>query len=177
MFITLAMVISVDGKITEGENADVRKWTSQEDKEHFNGLIKNNNLIIMGRNTYIAAKPIIKLSPKKLRVVLTKHPKQYKKEAVPGQLEFTSDTPKKLVEKLKARGYKKALLAGGGHTNTAFLKENLVNKLLLTVEPKIFGSGKPLVTNELMHVHLQLKSGKKLNSKGTLLLTYDIVRT
>ncbi len=177
MFINLAMVSSVDGKITKGSMSDIADWTSEEDKEHFASLIKKNDLIIMGKNTYIAAKPIMKLTPKKLRIVITSKPEQYAKETIPNQLEFTSDSPNKLIKKLEKRGYKKALLVGGSHTNAAFLKKNLVDKLLLTVEPKLFAAGKPLIAEENLNINLQLKQGKKLNARGTLLLTYDIVKS
>jgi riboflavin biosynthesis pyrimidine reductase len=68
------------------------------------------------------------------------------------------------------------LLVGGSYTNAAFLKENLVNRIIVTVEPKLFASGKPLIVGELLDINLQLKQGKRLNTKGTLLLTYDIVK-
>ena len=42
---------------------------------------------------------------------------------------------------MKKRGFKSAILGGGAKTNAHFLKAGLVDELLLTIEPKIFGNG------------------------------------
>jgi dihydrofolate reductase len=66
------------------------------------------------------------------------------------------------------------LLVGGATINGLFLKHNLVDELFLTIEPKIFGSGKNMTEGKLLNSKLQLKSVKKINKIGTLLLKYKI---
>lgn len=174
MKVTMVMLSSVDGKTTKGNDSNIYTWTSSEDKKYFFSLIKKNNLIIMGRETYEASRPVIKLEKGKLRIVLTRQPKDYLTETVKGQLEFSNETPKNLIERLSAIGYKKALLVGGSIINGLFLKNNLVDELYLTVEPKIFGNGKNIVDGQSLNVPMQLVSVKKLNNSGTLLLKYKI---
>lgn len=172
----MVMVSSVDGKTTNDSDPDVYKWSSKEDQKHFFLLIKKNNLIVMGRETYEASKKVIKLEEKKIRIVLTKEPEKYFKQTVQKQLEFSNESPKNLIERMSKQGYKKILLVGGGTVNGLFLKQDLVDELYLTIEPKIFGKGKNIVSGQLLNTKMQLVSVKKLNRTGTILLKYKINR-
>lgn len=174
MKVTMVMVASVDGKTTRGNDQNVYKWSSLEDQEYFFSLIKKNNLIVMGRETYETSRSVIKLEKGKLRIVLTRSPKKYSNQTIKGQLEFTDETSGKLVKRLSSLGYKNLLLVGGGIINGLFLKQKLVDELFLTIEPRIFGSGKNIVEGQLLNTKLQLVSIKKLNKVGTLLLKYKI---
>lgn len=174
MKVTMVMLASVDGKTTKGNETNIYTWTSQEDQKRFFSLIEKNNLIIMGSSTYEASKPVIKLEKEKLRIVLTRNLKNYFTETVRGQLEFSDETPEKLIGRLSTLGYKKALLVGGSIINGLFLKNNLVDELYLTIEPKIFGDGKNIIEEQLLDKSLKLISIKKLNKAGTLLLKYKI---
>ena len=172
----MVMLSSVDGKTTQGNNKNVYVWSSKEDQKHFFSLIQKNNLIVMGRATYEASKPVIKLEKGKLRIVLTRSPNKYSNQSVKDQLEFSDESPNKLLKRLLALNYGNILLVGGSTTNGLFLKQNLVDKLYLTIEPKIFGSGKNLVDGQLLNTKLHLISVKKINKAGTLLLKYKIIR-
>lgn len=174
MKIAIVLVSSLNAKTTKGNDPHQHTWASREDQDHFYKEIKKAQLIIMGRKTYEVAKPHIVLTPKTLRVVLTKSPEKYSKKQVKNQLEFSSDNPKTLVKELEKRGYKKALLVGGEKTNTQFLKDNLVNYIHLTIEPFLFGSGKSIVSESQLVKNLTLESTKKLNKQGTLLAKYKV---
>lgn len=170
----MVMLASVDGKITRGSDPNIYNWTSKEDQKYFFSLIKKSNLIIMGRQTYEAVRPVIKLEKGKLRMVLTRSPDKYANKSTKGQLEFSDETPEKLINRLSILGYKVALLVGGSIINGLFLKQKLVDELYLTIEPKIFGSGKNIAEEQLLNTKLQLKSVKKINKTGTLLLKYRV---
>jgi dihydrofolate reductase len=174
MKVTMVMLSSVDGKATKGNDNNIYTWTSPEDQKYFFSLVKKNNLIIMGRSTYESSRSVIKLEKGKLRIVLTHSPKDYYTESIKGQLEFSDETPEKLIERLSNHGYKKVLLVGGSIINGLFLKNNLVDELYLTIEPKLFGNGKNIVENQLLNISLKLISVKKLNKIGTLLLKYQV---
>ena len=173
--VTLAMVVSLDGKSTNGKFKN-QEWSSREDQNHFQFLIASNNLIIMGRKTYEAAKPVIRLQEGKLRIVLTKDPEKFKNSTIAGQLEFSKESPLALLERLAKSGYKKMLLVSGSTVNTLFFKAKLIDEIWLTVEPRIFGLGKSIVDNTELDVQLFLESTEKLNENGTLLLKYKVVK-
>ena len=174
MKIVMVAVSSVNGKTTKGEDPNIYSWTSKEDSQLFFSLIKENNLIVMGAKTYEAAKKLIKHEENKLRIILTRNPKKYSKEGLAGMLEFTNELPLGLIKKLETRGYKKMLLVGGSEVNALFLRSKLVNELHLTIEPKIFGTGKNLISEEGFNKQLKLINVKKLNSQGTLRLEYGV---
>ncbi len=174
MKVILGMVMSVDGKTTRHNAPDIYHWSSKEDQKHFFSLVEKHDVIVMGRRTYEASRPVIRLTPGKLRLIMTRSPEEFKKEAVPGQLEFTAASPGEIISGLSQKGYSEILLAGGGEINTLFLKENLVNELYLTIEPKVFGLGNPLVAAEALDINLSLESVEKLNIEGTLLLKYSV---
>ena len=175
MKVTMVMLITIDGKMTKWNDPNIYKWTSKEDQRFFFSLIRKNNLIVMGRKTYEAAKKNLRINNNKLRVILTKNPEKYAMYSIPNKLEFSNLTPEKLIEKLGKRGYKKMLLVSGGAINSHFLKANLVDELFLTIEPRIFGIGKPIVSEENLNTILKLVSSKRINKQGTLLLKYKIL--
>ena len=175
MQIIMAIVSSLDGRLTRGDDPDFHKWTSIEDKREFEALIAKHNLIVMGGKTYEAARKRIRIRPGKLRVVLTRDPSEHAAEEVEGQLEFTNLSPAKLIKQLERRGYKNMLLVGG-QVNTLFLEAGLVDEIYWTLEPLILGEGRLLVPEKLLGTHLRLQSSEKLNSQGTLLLRYEVVK-
>lgn len=167
-------VSSVNGKTTRDADPNIYKWTSDEDRRLFFSLIEVNNLIVMGSKTYEAARHVIKLKKDKLRIVLTRNPKKYLDKIVKGSLEFSSETPEALVERLEKKGYSKMLLVGGAEINTLFLKSKLVDELHLTIEPFIFSKGRELVVGDKFDISLRLINLVRLNKKGTLHLTYKV---
>lgn len=171
MKIILLYVSSVDGKLTRWGQPQVQEWASKEDAEHFAKVKTENNLIVMGSNTFNAVKPIPE--PGTLRIILTKNPDSYQKYTVPGQIEFSNESPEQLVKRLE-KEYTQMVLLSGKTLSTAFLKNRLIDELWLTIEPKIFGTGDPIFADEELDIQLQLISHEKLNTKGTLLLKYII---
>lgn len=168
------MVSSIDGRFTRGNESDIHLWSSKEDNDHFTRLRDTHSLIVMGSGTYVAIRETLHLSEDKLRVVLTTNPKKYINKSVENQLEFSNETPKKLVEHLSKRGYKKMLLVGGPRLASSFFAFHLVNELYLTIEPKIFGKGNTFTSKTIIDADLKFMSVKKLNKKGTLLFRYSV---
>jgi dihydrofolate reductase len=172
MNVTLIMVSSVNGKITQGSDPDVTHWTSKEDQELFFALKQKFKVIVMGSHTYEENISRIQLSKNILRIVLTKNPKAL---TASDGLEFSNESPEDLLNRLQSLGYKKILLTGGAEVCSSFLKKNLVNELHLTIEPKLFGTGKNFLSDIPLSVNLKLIKIKRLNSSGTLHLIYQVI--
>lgn len=166
------MVASIDGRTTSWHASSVPEWTSKEDKLHFRNVIVENNLIIMGRKTYADSNSQFQNSPGKLRIIITSSPEKFKNELIHGTLEFTNEAPVALIQRLSERGYKQAILAGGSEINKLFLASNLIHEIWLTIEPVILGKGNGLIAQVENTKNFKLKSVKKLNKNGTLLLKY-----
>lgn len=175
MKLILVMVTSLDGKSTKHNAPGAQNIASSEDSVHFQKIIENASLIIMGSTTYDNHKNIMKHKEGTLRVIVTHHPERYENEKIPGQLEFTNETPSQLIKRLEQQGYTEGYLVGGAHTNTEFFKQNLVTELWQTIEPRIVGVGLGMVGEEEIDIRLKLLSSEKLNDNGTLLLKYLVL--
>ena len=175
MKVILVAVTSVNGKITNGGESNIYEWTSKEDQEFFFSGIENAKLIVCGSATYNIVKNHIKHKEGRLRIVLTKSAEEYKKDALPGMLEFTSETPQEVIGRLDTE-YQEMMLVGGSKIYSAFMKSGLIDEIFLTLEPVVFGSGKNLFEEGEFSRKLELLSSEKLNERGTILLKYKVLR-
>lgn len=173
MRVTMATVMSVDGRITQGNTVKTTFWRSVEDGLVLKELIAKHQVLVMGSKTYKAVKP--KPTDTHLQVILTSDPEAYAGSAIPGSVEFMSLSAPQLVTLLESRGYQSVLLLGGS-SNIPFLEAGLVDDVYLTVEPSLFGSGLPLVQKLPAAVPLKLVYSKQLNRQGTLLLHYEVIK-
>jgi dihydrofolate reductase len=174
MKIILVFVSTLDGKVTKWGDPKVTSWSSQKDKEYFRKAWNDAKLIVMGSNTYRAER--LRPSLNHLLVVMTGNPAQFKSQEVTGQIEFTDESPAHLVARFEKKGYDQMLVVGGPHIATSFFKEQQVDELWLTIEPKIFGTGGNLVIEEKLDIDLNLISCNKVNEQGTLIAKYAVIR-
>jgi dihydrofolate reductase len=169
----LIFVSSVDGKITRWGDPMIRSWSSQADQAYFDAIWNNYRVIIMGSGTYSPAP--LKPDSKHLYIVLTSRPERYNKAEEPGHLEFSSETPSILLERIRKSNEETVLIVGGAHIATSFLREKLIDEIWLTIEPRIFGSGGCFVTETELDINLNLISITKANDRGTLLTKYKVL--
>lgn len=173
MKVSLAMVSSVDGRTTKGAEAGT-DWASPEDQAFFRGLIHDNDAVIMGSGTYESVRSFIRPTEDKPRIILTRAPERYEEDIIVPGLEFSSEEPSVVVERLAKRGIRNVLLAGGAETNARFFEAGLVDEMYLTVEPLVFGEGLPLTSPLQKAAELALLGCERLNEQGTMLLHYRV---
>ena len=134
--ITLKLALSIDGKIAlpSGES----KWITGEDaRRHVHFERAHSDMILVGRGTYLADEPRLDVrlpgleerSPR--RALLTRG------EAVEGW--ETLRNPKDVH---RLHDINDLLVEGGSATATAFLSEDLVDRILIYRAPIIVGEGK-----------------------------------
>lgn len=172
MKVTLAFVASADGRVTGPHGEQSRTWASPEDQRFFADLVQKTSTIILGRTTYLEHKKYFSKSPHIRRIVMTSD-KKLAATKVPG-IEFSTETPVRLIRRLDREGVKKVLLAGGPRLSAAFMHAKLVSEFFLTIEPKVFGGGLPLFDGPVGRPNIDLVSTKKLNAAGTILLKYKV---
>ena len=170
MYVTLAAVMSIDGRITCKNESDISTWASNEDHNHFRQLLQTHDAVVMGRKTYEAVRP--HPEPNRLRIVMTRQPTMFDQHVVPNMLEFSADSPGDITAQLDRRGCKKLLVVGGSDIYRTFLAARAVDEMFLTVEPVVFGEGVPLLSGHVDAARLSLESTTLLNDLGTLLLRY-----
>ena len=169
----LIFVATLDGKITKWGDPKIRSWSSRADQDYFDTIWNDTRVIIMGSGTFNPEplKPVLK----HLFVVLTRHIEKYRNMEVSGQLEFTAISPAQLITRFENDGEDRILVVGGPQIATSFLKDDLIDELWLTVEPKIFGLGASIVTEDKLDISLNLLSSERMNDQGTLINKYRII--
>lgn len=163
--VTMMMAITVDGKIAK-DKAQFADWTSREDKKLFVEISKAHGVIMMGENTFKTFPAPLK---NRLNVVFSHTENQPPQEGV----KWVKGEPEKILNELEQMGYKSALLGGGSFLNSLFLEKKLISEIILTVEPKIFGSGLSLFNRDL-DTNLKLLEIKNLN-ENTVMLRYQVI--
>lgn len=175
MKVILVFVSTLNGKITKGDDPEVTSWSSKNDQDYYGKIWKDSSLIIMGSNTY--NDNVIKPSKGRLIVVMTGNPDLYINHKVPHQLEFSDNSPSDLTAFYDKTGFEQMTVVGGSKVATSFLRENLVDELWLTIEPRMFGKGHNLIADDPLEIYMQLLSYEKVNEQGTLITRYSILKT
>lgn len=161
MKVTMMMAITADGMIARN-HSHFPDWTCPADKKMFKERTQEAGVVIFGSRTY---ETIGKALRGRLNVVLTRHPERYQSAE---NLLFSSASPELLLKDLARRGFKEAVLAGGSIINTLFVKSCLINEVVLTVAPKIFGQGVSLFS-ESCDVNLKLLGVQNLDAHSVVL--------
>jgi len=132
--VSLIAAQTTDGFIAREKGETSISWTSREDKKRFVSLTKQAKVMVMGRTTW---ETIGKALPERLTIVYShKAPS----EPMPG-VEWTDIPPKNLLRRLEERGFTEVAICGGGEIYDLFLREGLVDRIYLTIEPVDFGRG------------------------------------
>ena len=165
MKVTLLMALTVDGKIARHENQFI-DWSGEADKKMFVQMTKKAGVLIMGSRTYdTIGRPL----PGRKNIVMTRNKSRQSDHP---DLIFTDKSPTEILKDLTTSGYTEVLLTGGSTINTLFAKQNLIDEIVLTICPKIFGTGINLFSDEL-DLDCELKSVGRVDD-GLVVLKYVV---
>ena len=144
---------------------------------------KNPIRIILDSNATISTSSRILKTCSKIPTVIVVTKKAQKKnlqklEKFPVQIVVCGNNTvsiKKLLVVLKKKGIKNILVEGGGTTNWAFVKENLVDEAIITITPYLVGgiAATTLVDGDgfstiTKSIRLKLKNVKKMKNEVVL---------
>ncbi len=166
MKVTLLMALTVDGK-TARHTGEFIDWSGQADKKLFVQMTRKAGVLIMGSRTYdTIGHPL----PGRKNIVLTRNKNRCSTDR---DLVFTDQKPADLLAALEADGYRQVILTGGSTINTLFARENLIDELVLTLTPKVFGTGIGLFSDEL-DLSLRIRSVSQMEDKRVV-LKYQVI--
>ena len=134
--ITLKLALSIDGKIAlpSGES----KWITGEDaRRHVHVERARNDMILVGRGTYQADKPRLDVRLPGLESASPRRALLTRGEAVEGW-----EILRNPQDVYRLHDVNDLLVEGGSATATAFLSEDLVDRILIYRAPIIVGEGK-----------------------------------
>ncbi len=165
MKLTLLLAITLDGKIAKNHD-HFPNWSASVDKKFFAQKTKAAGCVIMGNTTF---KTIKKPLPKRHNIILTY---DKNKKSIWDNLVYTNESPSDILEYAKKKGFNEVFVIGGTQINTLFLKANLINEIIVTISPLIFGKGLSMFSNDTM-LSLILENHQVLG-ENTIALTYKI---
>jgi dihydrofolate reductase len=167
------VAMSLDGRITKHQSEGAA-FTSPQDQHYFRQVLKTFDCCILGAKTFEVIKTALLNSKQteRLQIVLTRNPSQYQEYTKPNVLEFTDSPIAEVFADLRARGKQRCAILGGAWIYGECLQNNLMDELWVTLEPLIFGEGKPFV-NRIVDCQLTLQSVEHL-AENTLLLKYRV---
>jgi len=149
------IALTADGKIAK-DASHYPDWTGSADKKLFKQITQDAGVIIMGSATYMTiGKPL----PNRRNIVLTRRTDRVSSY---DNLEYTNKQPIEIIKKLKSEGFGGAILIGGAQINTLFANAGLIDEMILTYCPIIFGSGLSLFSEPLA-MNLELLATQQLD--------------
>jgi len=163
----LIMALTADGKIGRAPD-HFPDWTEPEDKKLFMSLSRDAGVLIMGSKTFDTLESPL---PGRKHVVVTRDKTRLSSSE---NLVFTGKAPGEILNQLEADGYETAVLAGGAQINLLFAKENLIDEILLTYSPKIFGTGLSIFPGPV-EMELELLEYRRIG-KNTLMARYRVIK-
>ena len=171
--LVLYIASSLDGYIaTDNHNLN---WLFEVDGEGDNGysmFYETIDTVLIGRVTYewIIDHEKGEFPYKGKECYVFSRTKKVDNENV----KFISDDVVQFTQEIKNKNGKNIWLVGGGDLLRTFLKEKLVDELIITVAPVLLGKGIPLFTNNDFQTTLSLISTNRFNQ--FVGLHYEVLR-
>jgi len=164
MHITVVLIQSLNGLITDTQGLPGSSWGSREDKVFFKELTTRIGTLIMGSKTFLTLNP--KVLTTRNALVFTQHPDKLPQHE---NVSFYKGTPKGGLKKLADQGIESAVVIGGADLISQFLVAGLVDELYITVAPYIFSSGLTGLSRIPGKINMELISAKVLSGSEVLL--------
>ena len=164
---------SADGYVARPDG-DLEWLTSRPAPEGFYGMnafMQSIDTKVLGRKTYeVSLRLGAKFDSKARNIVLTRHARPV---GAPSGVEFVSEAPSALVNRLRAEAGKDIWLMGGGETIASFLDERAIDEFVVSIVPVFIGDGIPLIARRHRHAALELLSSERFED-GVVQNRYQI---
>lgn len=135
------MAMSLNGMVAGKDGSE--DFLSHANWVSFGELAKKHGCFIIGRKTYEAVQkwPDYNFNDIEAKLKIVVSTGKDLKLAPPF---LVANSPKDAIEKAVAMNFESAILTGGSTINSAFITENIIDEVMLNIEPAIIGSGIPL---------------------------------
>lgn len=162
--------ITLDGNIAKVDgNSD---WPIEADSKLFNQQVQKSGAVIIGRNTFEQYKGEVFPIEGATTFVWTQNIQSCELHY---GVEYVSGTVNNIVELLERSGYTECVLAGGSITNNAFVSAGLIDEIIVTIYPLLFGHGMRFLSVENCDIKLKLLESKNIG-EGVIRNIYKVLR-
>ncbi|HEX3021972.1 MAG TPA: dihydrofolate reductase family protein [Lachnospiraceae bacterium] len=171
--VMLYIASSLDGYIaTEEHNLDWLFAVEGEGDNGYTAFYETVDTILIGRVTYDWIMDYEKgnFPYKGKECYVFSHTRKDDNEHV----QFISEDVVQFAKELKNKNGKNIWLVGGSDLLDTFMKEKLVDEIIVTISPVLLGNGIPLFRNNSFQTLLSLKSINRFNQ--FVELHYEVVR-
>jgi dihydrofolate reductase len=159
--IVLFIAASLDGFIAkEGDDLDWLHETEGEGDNGFSEMYESIDTIIMGKKTYDYVVRVTDSFPHSDRKCYVFSRSE---QGSNGDVEFVNEDVIEFTKRLKQQEGSKIWMVGGAHLLDAFMKEKLIDEIIITFTPHILGSGIPLFNAPNPELSLNLLEVKRYN--------------
>lgn len=76
---------------------------------------------------------------------------------------FTNKSPKQVLKMLEEKGFGEALVMGGGHLNASFMKQGLIDEIILDIEPVLITKGVRIFEGKDFEKKLKLLEARQVS--------------
>ena len=161
---------SINGIISRAEGYGEGSWNSPEDGVHYQSTVSEIGVCIMGRTSFdvIGGKNYDGVK----HYVMTNNPGLLSNSHGNDNVIYTNKPYNDLLDEIAISGSQKVAVLGGSKVYTDMVNQNLIDEMIITIEPVALKAGVPLFSNEVNESNWQLIDFKKLNDRGTLVLNY-----
>lgn len=171
MKVILGMVQTINGMIAKPDFSE--EFISWDSWKIWKKLAEKIGCAICGRRTYELVKKYDgeNLSNLKAKKIIISENKNFKLDS-----DFIlANSPKDALKIASKLGFKQVLVFGGSKINSSFMKEKLVDEIVIIVEPYVLGKGIKIFEDEEFENDLKLIQVKKLKS-GIVQLSYKVIK-
>ena len=171
MKVILYMAQTINGIIARNNYEE--DFLSHENWKVFLSLVKEFGCFVIGRKTYEEVKKWKDYNFDKInatKIIISNNP-HFKLD----RRYILATSPEEAIQTASNLGFKKILLTGGGTINSAFMKNSLVDEIIIDIEPFVLGNGTRIFSQENFESRLKLLNVKKLNS-GIIQLHYKTIK-
>ena len=158
MKVILTMAISANSMIATKDGEE--RFLYEENWDRFVRLLNKVGCFIWGRKTYDKFSQMDKKylsSLKDFKKVIISH------SDIPFSEGFElANSPQEALNKLEQAGFEEAIITGGATINSVFAKDNLIDEVILDINPTLLGEGIPLFVPEDFTLDLELISVQQI---------------
>ena len=134
------MAMTVNGFVADSH--DEVGFVSKASWEMYHTFVTKVGALIVGRRTYELMVEAGEVGEdggthRDVQIVVVTR----KKDFLPHGPAMVADSPARALELLSAKGFEEAILGRGGSLNGSFMREALVDEIILDVEPAVIGEG------------------------------------